>query len=51
LDYGLWYPKDEYFTLKQYIDVDWVGCVDDQKITCGGALFVENFGVSWLRKK
>jgi hypothetical protein len=31
LDYGLWYPKGEEFTLTTYIDVDWEGCIDDEK--------------------
>jgi hypothetical protein len=36
--------------LKAYIDVDWVGCVEDGKITSGGAFFVGNCIVSWLIK-
>jgi hypothetical protein len=51
LDYGLWYLKGEYFNLKAYTNGDWEGCVDDQKSTSGGALFVGNFLVSWLRKQ
>jgi len=51
LDYGLWYPKGEEFTLKAYIDVDWAGCVDDRKSTSGGALFVGSCLVSQLSKK
>jgi hypothetical protein len=31
LDYGLWYPKGEDFTLKTYIYVEWEGYVDDRK--------------------
>ena len=27
--YGLRYPKGEYFTMKAFTDVDWVGSVDD----------------------
>jgi hypothetical protein len=51
LDYGLWYPKCEDFTLKPHIDVDWEGCIDDQKIKSGGVFFVGNCLVSWLSKK
>ena len=37
-DFGLWYPKDTDLTLHAYTDADWVGNVDDQKITSGCAL-------------
>ena len=29
MDYGLWYPKGQDFTLKTFIDADWAGSVDD----------------------
>jgi hypothetical protein len=48
LDFGLWYPKGEDFTLTTYTDV---GSVDDRKSTSGGAFFLGNCLVSWLRKK
>jgi len=51
VDHGLWYPKDNDFTLSAYTYVDWVGDVDDRKSTSGGALFFGNRLVSWLRKK
>lgn len=40
VDYGLWYLKDDDFTLSAYIDADWVGDVDDRKSTSGGAFFL-----------
>jgi hypothetical protein len=51
LDFDLWYSRGEYFTLTTYTDVDWVGNVDDRKSTSGGAFFLGNNLVSWLRKK
>jgi len=50
-DHGLWYPKDNDFTLSAYTDVDWAGDVDDRKSKSGGALFLGNRLVSWLSKK
>jgi hypothetical protein len=46
VDYGLWYPIDTYHALRDYIDVDWAGIIDDRKITSGGALFLGIFLVS-----
>ena len=40
IDLGLWYPSKDSFTLKSYSDADWAGCVDDRKITSGGAFFL-----------
>jgi hypothetical protein len=51
LDFGLWYPKGEDFTLTTYTDADWAGSVDDRKSTSGGAFFLGNCLVSWLSKK
>ena len=34
--FGLWYPKDAYFSLHAYTDGDWVGNIDDLKSTSGG---------------
>ena len=45
IDLGLWYPSKDSFTLKAYLDVDWVGSVDDRKSMSGGAFFWENH---WL---
>jgi len=30
-DSGLWYPKNTTIVVKNYIDVDWDGSVDDKK--------------------
>ena len=51
MDYGLWYPKGQDFTLKEFTDADWEGSVDDQKITSGAAFFIGNCLVSWSSKK
>jgi hypothetical protein len=51
LDFGLWYSRGEYFTLTTYTDADWEDNVDDKKSTSGGAFFLGNNLVSWLRKK
>ena len=51
MDYGLWYPKCQDFTLRAFIDAYWEGIVDDQKSTNGAALFLGNCLVSWLSKK
>jgi len=51
LDHGLWYPKDNDFTLSAYIDVDWARDVDDRKSTSGGTFFLGNRLVSWMSKK
>lgn len=39
VDYGLWYPYNDNFSLKVFIDADWGGNVDDRKSTTGGAFF------------
>ena len=36
IDFGLWYPKNDDLTLSSFIDVDWVGDVNDMKSTSGG---------------
>ena len=51
MEYGLWYPKGKYFTLKALTDADWVGSVDDRKSNSGAAFFLENCLVSWSSKK
>jgi len=51
IDYELWYPKDDNFTLHTYIDADWAGDVDDRKSTSGGAFFLGRRLVSWISKK
>jgi hypothetical protein len=51
IDFVLWYPKDIDITLRAYTDADWAGSVDDRKSTSGGAFFLGNYLVSWLKKK
>ena len=51
MDYGLWYPKSNKFTLKAFIDADWERSVDDRKSTSGATFFLGNCLVSWLSKK
>jgi hypothetical protein len=51
LDFGLWYPKIEDFTLTSYTDAYWVGSIDDIKSTSGGAFFLRKCLVTWLSKK
>ena len=51
MEYGLWYPKGQDFTLKTFTDADWAGSVDDRKSTSGAALFLGNCLVSWSSKK
>ena len=31
MEYGLWYPKGQEFTLKAFTNADWAGSVDDRK--------------------
>ena len=50
MDYGLWYPKSQDFTLKSFTDAYWAGSVDDQKSTSGATFFLGNCLVSWLSK-
>jgi hypothetical protein len=51
MNYGLWYPRNHNFQLSIYSDVDWDNCVDERKNTSGGAFFLEDSLVAWLRKK
>ena len=51
MDYGLWYTKGQNISLIAYIVVDWVGSVNDRKITSGGALFLGNIIVTRVNKK
>jgi hypothetical protein len=51
MDYGLWYPRNKKFQLSVYSDDDWANCVDERKITSGGAFFLGDSLVSWLSKK
>ena len=51
VDYGLWYPKSDNFTLKTFTDAYWVGIIDDRKITSGETFYLGDFLVSWISKK
>lgn len=42
MDFGLWYPRGEDFTLTSYTEVDWAGNTDDRKSTNGGAFFLSS---------
>ena len=50
-NYGIWYDKDNDFTLFIYIDADWVEDMDDRKSISGGAFFLDERLVYWLNKK
>lgn len=50
-EYGLWYNLGGNLNLKVFIDVDWIGSIDDRKSTSGGALFIDKRLVSQTRKK
>lgn len=51
VDYGLWYPYNDNFSLKFFTDADWAGNVDDRKSTTSGAFFLGEILVSWISKK
>jgi hypothetical protein len=51
IDFCLWYPSKDSFTLKSYSDADWEGSVDDRKSTSGGAFFLGESLVAWISKK
>ena len=40
-DYGIWYDRCNDFIHCAYTNADWVGSMDDRKITSGGALLLE----------
>jgi hypothetical protein len=46
IELSLWYSRSEYLTLTTYTDANWVGSIDDRKITSGGPLFMGNSLVS-----
>jgi hypothetical protein len=51
MKYGLWYPRNQNFQLSVYPYGDWANCVDERKSTSGGAFFLGDSHVAWLRKK
>lgn len=50
INYGLWYPYKNDFSLEVFIDADWIGNVDDQKSTTGGAFLLGGRLVAWKSK-
>ena len=50
-EYDLWYKIGGNLDLKVFIDVNWVGSIDDRKNTSGGAFFLGKRLVSWTSKK
>ncbi|KAK6115589.1 hypothetical protein DH2020_007858 [Rehmannia glutinosa] len=51
IQYGLFYPKNENFSLKGYNDSDYAGNIDDRKSTFGSCQFLGVCLVSWFSKK
>ncbi|KAK6158984.1 hypothetical protein DH2020_006298 [Rehmannia glutinosa] len=51
IQYGLFYPKNENFSLKGYSDSDYAGNIDDRKSTSGSCQFLGDYLVSWFSKK
>ncbi|KAK6119798.1 hypothetical protein DH2020_046467 [Rehmannia glutinosa] len=51
IQYGLFYPKNENFSLKGYSDSDYAGCRVDRKSTSGTCQMLGNRLVSWFSKK
>ena len=51
IEYGLWNPRGQDFTLKEFTDADWEGSVDDRKSISGATFYLGDCLVSWLTKK
>lgn len=51
IDYDLWYPKGEFFTLITYLYAKWKSCLDDRKSTNGGTFYLGDNLVEWNSKK
>ncbi|KAK6120548.1 hypothetical protein DH2020_045714 [Rehmannia glutinosa] len=51
IQYGLFYPKNENFSLKGYSDSDYAGNIDDRKSTSGSCQFLGDCLVSWFSNK
>ena len=51
VDYGLWYPKRDNFTLKEFTDVYFTRSIDDRKSTSGATFYLGDCLVSWISKK
>ncbi|KAK6127010.1 hypothetical protein DH2020_039246 [Rehmannia glutinosa] len=51
ISYGLFYPKNEHFSLKRYSDSDYAGNIDDRKSTSGSCQFLGDCLISSFSKK
>ena len=51
VEYGLVYECRGTLQLVGFIDVDWVGCVEDRKSTSGCCFSIGSGVVSWFNKK
>ncbi|XP_057834885.2 secreted RxLR effector protein 161-like [Cryptomeria japonica] len=51
LDFGLWYPRNDNFTLMSYPDANWASCLDERKSTIGATFFLGDCLVAWKSKK
>jgi hypothetical protein len=50
-EFVLCYTKANDISRVAYIDVDWVGCIDDKRSISGAYLYLSEFLVSWLSRK
>ena len=50
LDFGLWYPHSNDFTLFGYTNANW-GESDNKKSTSGATFFLGHYLVAWHSKK
>ena len=50
MDYGLWYPKNNNFTLRAFTDADWAGSIDDIKRISGATFYLGDCLLSWIIK-
>ena len=51
LDFGLWFPRTNYFNLIGYTDTDFGRCQEDQRSTSGNCQLFGNCIVYWFSKK
>ena len=51
MDYGIWYPKHDYFIFVAYTNSDWASCLDERKSTLEATFFLDNRLVFWHTKK
>ena len=50
-EFGLWYQKGKDISLIAYKDADWVGCIDDRRITNVATFYLGECLVSWISNK